>query len=279
MILKEIRRRRPPAGWAAGLSRVAERTYEEGTDIKADPAIQLRLLDLQTIDSTIAQLERRRRVLPEHAELVRLQAERAALASDLVEADTRVSDLEGDQTKAERDLEPVRQRLVRDEQRIADGSVSDGKALGGLVEEVAHLKRRISDLEDAELEVMEALEAAEVGRGDVRDRTDEVDARIATATQARDSGLAGIGGELADAQKERAEVAAELPTDLLGLYVKIATGHGGVGAAELRRRRCTGCQLEINAADLRGYASAAADEVLRCEECSRILVRTAESGL
>jgi hypothetical protein len=218
-------------------------------------------------------------VLPEHAELVRLQAERAALASDLVEADTRVSDLEGDQTKAERDLEPVRQRLIRDEQRIADGSVSDGKALGGLVEEVAHLKRRISDLEDAELEVMEALEAAEVGRGDLRDQTNEVEARIATSTEARDAGLVGIGGELADAQKERAEVAAELPTELLGLYVKIATGHGGVGAAELRRRRCTGCQLEINAADLRGFAAAPADEVLRCEECGRILVRTAESGL
>ena len=255
------------------------RAPKEGTDIKADPAIQLRLLDLQTIDKTIAQLEHRRRTLPEHAELTRLQAERSTLAADLVEADTRVSDLEGDQTKAERDLEPVRQRLVRDEQRIADGSVNDAKALAGLIEEVAHLKRRISDLEDAELEVMEALEAAENARGVLRDRTDEVDARIATATQARDSRLAGIGGELAAAQKERAEVAAELPTDLLGLYVKIATGHGGVGAAELRRRRCTGCQLEINAADLRGYASAPADEVLRCEECSRILVRTAESGL
>ena len=55
--------------------------------------------------------------------------------------------------------------------------------------------------------------------------------------------------------------------------------HGGVGAAELRARRCTGCQLDINAADLRVYAAAAADEVLRCEECSRILVRTAQSGL
>ena len=49
--------------------------------------------------------------------------------------------------------------------------------------------------------------------------------------------------------------------------------------AELRARRCTGCQLDINAADLRVYAAAADDEVLRCEECSRILVRTAQSGL
>jgi predicted nucleic acid-binding Zn-ribbon protein len=44
-------------------------------------------------------------------------------------------------------------------------------------------------------------------------------------------------------------------------------------------RRCTGCQLEVNAADLGTFAAAADDEVLRCEECSRILVRTAQSGL
>jgi predicted nucleic acid-binding Zn-ribbon protein len=250
-----------------------------GTDIKADPAIQLRLLDLQTIDSAIAQLEHRRRTLAEHADLARHQAERAKLASELVAADTRVLDLEDDQTKAEADLEPVRQRLVRDEKRIADGSVSDAKALSGLVDEVTHLRRRIGDLEDAELEIMEALEAAEADRSKLRGQAEHVDAQIETTTRARDTQLEKIGGELAEQQTERSSVAAELPTDLLGLYVKIATGHGGVGAAELRRRRCTGCQLEINAADLRQFAAAPADEVLRCEECSRILIRTAESGL
>jgi uncharacterized protein len=250
-----------------------------GTDIKADPAVQLRLLDLQTIDSAIAQLEHRRRTLAEHADLARLQAERAKLASDLVAADTRVLDLEEDQSRAEADLEPVRQRLIRDEKRIADGSVSDAKALSGLVDEVTHLRRRIGDLEDAELEVMESLEAAEADRSKLRGQADDIDGQIETTTKARDAQLGKIGGELADHQTERASVAAALPTDLLGLYVKIATSHGGVGAAELRRRRCTGCQLEINAAELRQFAGAPADEVLRCEECSRILIRTAESGL
>ncbi|MDN5726748.1 MAG: nucleic acid-binding protein, partial [Propionibacteriales bacterium] len=37
--------------------------------------------------------------------------------------------------------------------------------------------------------------------------------------------------------------------------------------------------LDVNAADLRTYAAAAADEVLRCEECGRILVRTEDSGI
>jgi predicted nucleic acid-binding Zn-ribbon protein len=250
-----------------------------GTDIKADPADQLRLLDLQTIDHAITQLAHRRRTLAEHAELARLQAERAKLASDLVAADTRVLDLEEDQSRAEADLEPVRQRLVRDETRIADGSVSDAKALSGLVDEVTHLRRRIGDLEDAELEIMESLEAAEADRSTLRGQAADIDGQIETTTRARDTQLEQIGAELADHQTERAAVAAVLPSDLLSLYVKIATSHGGVGAAELRRRRCTGCQLEINAAELRQFAGAPADEVLRCEECSRILIRTAESGL
>jgi predicted nucleic acid-binding Zn-ribbon protein len=37
--------------------------------------------------------------------------------------------------------------------------------------------------------------------------------------------------------------------------------------------------LEINAADLRVFSAAPEDEVLRCEECGRILIRTPQSGL
>jgi len=69
-----------------------------------------------------------------------------------------------------------------------------------------------------------------------------------------------------------------VPGDLLALYAKIGASHGGVGAAELRQRRCTGCQLEVNAADLRRFAAAPPSEVLRCEECGRILVRTRASA-
>ena len=54
---------------------------------------------------------------------------------------------------------------------------------------------------------------------------------------------------------------------------------GGVGAAMLRARRCEGCRLELNPLQIQHIRAAAADEVVRCEECRRILVRTGESGL
>ena len=247
--------------------------------IKADPGSQQRLLDLQATDSALAQLDHRRRTLPEHAELARLKAEQAAAGSDLVAADTAVSDLELEQTKAESDLEPVRERLVRNQRRIADGSVPDAKALSSMVAEVDHLKKRIGDLEDAELEVMEQLEQAVADRDRLRGRVDELAAAVAEVTARRDEQLAALDVEVSQRRTERDAIAPTIEPPLLALYVKVAASHGGVGAAELRARRCTGCQLEVNAADLRGFAAAPADEVLRCEECSRILVRTKNSGL
>jgi uncharacterized protein len=247
--------------------------------IKADKGAQLRLLDLQALDSELAQLEHRRRTLPEHAEIAALRAARTAVAANIVAADTAVRDLEGDQARAEADLEPVRERLSRNQRRIADGTVPDPKALSSMVDEVEHIKRRIGDLEDAELEIMEQLEAANSTRARLGDEASELDGRLSDAAARRDQALASIDADVAVRRAERVKLAPLIPADLLALYAKIGASHGGVGAAELRQRRCTGCQLEVNIAELQEFAAAADDEVLRCEECSRILVRTASSGL
>lgn len=231
------------------------------------------------MDSSIAQLHHRRRTLPEHAELQKLRATADRLGAERVAAETAVSDLEADQTRAEADLEPVRERLVRNQRRIADGTVPDPKALASMVDEVEHLKKRISDLEDAELEVMEQLESAVATRDRLQGQSAELDREVEEVTARRDAELAVLDAKVADAQNDRAGLALDIPENLMALYAKLAATHSGVGAAELRQRRCTGCQLEINAADLRTIAAAAPEEVIRCEECGRILIRTEQSGL
>lgn len=247
--------------------------------IRADQGDQQRLLDLQGVDTALAQLAHRRRTLPEHAEIARLEDARRRLASDLVGADTAVSDLQREQDRSENELEPVRERLSRNQHRIADGTVADPKALSSLIEEVSHLERRIVTLEDAELAVMEQLETATEDRERLRREAAEIDAQLATLEAKRTTQLRELADQAAERQRVRDEIAGVIPPALLTLYDKIGASHSGVGAAELRRRRCTGCQLDINAADLRGFTAAPADEVLRCEECGRILVRTSESGL
>ena len=247
--------------------------------IRADKDAQLRLLDLQTVDTTLAQLNHRRQTLPQHAVIAKLRAERATVASDLVAAETRISDLELEQAKAENDLEPVRERLSRNQTRITNGAIADPKALSSMVEEVTHLKKRISDLEDAELDVLEQLDTAVASHETLRTRSEQTDTDLADAIADRDRQLASLNADMDRLRQQRAEISALIPGDLLALYDKIGASHRGVGAAELRARRCTGCQLEVNAADLRTFSAAAEDEVLRCEECGRILIRTSQSGL
>ncbi len=194
-------------------------------------------------------------------------------------AETQVSDLELALQKAESDLVPVRERRERDQRRIADGSVGDPKALATMIDEVEHLTRRIGVLEDIELEVMQQHEDAVSVRDRLQRRVTELAEQIASVKADRDARAAEIDAEARDHRSSREALVVELPDDLVAVYDKLRAGHSGVGAAELLQRRCTGCRIDINAADLRDYAAAAEDTVLRCEECGRILVRTERSGL
>lgn len=246
--------------------------------MKADPTAQATLLELQAQDSILTQLQHRRATLPEHARITELEARVKELDGQRIEHDTAVSDLTRAQQKADQEVEQVKARRTRDEERLASGAISNPKDLSSLQHELVALERRIGTLEDEELEVMEALEEAQARLTNVQGDLDAVRAELAEQVAARDAAIATIEAQAAEAQVERSASAQGLPVDLITLYDKVR-GQYGVGAAALRARRCEGCRLEINGADLRELAAMPEDEVLRCPECSRILVRTAESGL
>ncbi len=132
-----------------------------GGPLKASPAEQARLLDLQAIDQTLAHLEHRRRNLPEVAELRDLATQQQSVHSQLVAAQTEASDIAREQDKLESDIDQVRQRMTRDQQRLESGAITSAKDLESLQHEVGSLHKRQRDLEDVELEVMERLEEAE----------------------------------------------------------------------------------------------------------------------
>ena len=247
--------------------------------MQADPEAQRRLLELVAIDTQVAQLTHRRANLPEHAELADLRARHTEASRALVAAETRLSDAQREVQRVEADLVPARERLVRDRDRADKGVITDPKALRGLLDEIEHLGGRIATLEDQELDHLQEVEDATADRDHIAAARDSVTARAREVIARRDQQLAEIDAQVAVAQAARDSLVAGLPADLVGLYERIGVRVGGPGAAELRAKRCLGCLLEINAADLRRFAATAPDEVIRCEECDRILVRTPESGL
>lgn len=252
-------------------------TDREGLPVKADPARQLRLLDLQALDTKLAQLQHARRTLPVHAEIADLEGKAKVLDDEIVRVRTAHGDVQREVAKAEADVQLVRDRAARDQQRL-DAGVGTSKDLMGLQHEIESLAKRQSALEDVELEVMERAEAiesdlAELTAGRAR-LTERLDALIAD----RDAAIGALDAEESEVAGPREGIVEEVGADLLAVYEKLRA-NTGIGAAALRARRCGACQLELNNIELGRIKAAPADDVLRCEECSRILVRTPESGL
>lgn len=253
-----------------------ERATKEPT-LNAEPAVQRRLLELQDLDLQLDQVAHKRKSLPDHQALAGLATEKSVVDRDLVNADTEVSDLQREQKKADSDVEQVRQRKARNQQRLDSGQVTSPRDLENLQHEIGSLDRRISNLEDAELEVMEKLEAAEAVQADLRTRAEAFAGRQAELESARDVALKELDEQRATHGDKRATIAAELPADLVTTYQKLRERNGGIGAAPLVGKRCMGCRMELTPSDLNRIKAAAADAVLRCEECGRILVRTPET--
>ncbi|WP_333740844.1 zinc ribbon domain-containing protein [Streptomyces sp. IBSBF 2806] len=247
--------------------------------MNAEPADQIRLLDVQALDVRLQQLAHKRRSLPEHAEIESLSKDLTQLRDLLVAAQTEEGDTAREQTKAEQDVDQVRQRAVRDQQRLDSGAVTSPKDLENLQKEIVSLAKRQGALEDVVLEVMERRESAQERVAELTERVGSVQGKIDDATARRDAAFEELDGEAATVTKEREVIAGSVPAELLKLYDKLREQQGGIGAAKLLQRTCQGCRQELAITDINEIRSAAPTTVVRCENCRRILVRTSESGL
>lgn len=247
--------------------------------MKAAPESQLRLLELQVLDAALDRLAHRRKTVPELAEIQSVGTRVTELRDAIVVARTELSDLDREQNKAEQDVDQVRARADRDQKRLDSGQVSSARDLENLQSEITSLHHRQSDLEEVVLEVMERREEADARLTSAEADMASAEADLKALEDRRDAAYADIDGEAAISESARTAVAKDIPEDLIALYDKLRVQHGGVGAAALHRGQCQGCHLSLNTVELNRIRAAAPDEILRCEECRRILVRTPESGL
>ncbi|MCW2703574.1 MAG: uncharacterized protein JWQ37_1569 [Blastococcus sp.] len=246
--------------------------------MKADHFEQQKLLDLAAEDVALTQLAHRGRTLPEVAAVEAAEEAERSLSGDVVRAETETRDLGREVKRLESDVETVRARETKDQRLLDSGSVA-AKEMTNLQHELESLKRRQSDLEDQELELMERLEVAETALAAAQRGLEQARADRERAAQLRDDALADIADGTRKHQAARDEIAGGISAPLLTLYDRIRTQTGSTGAAMLRARQCQGCRLELYGNELATVRNADPHEVVRCENCGRILVRTAESGL
>lgn len=238
----------------------------------APPADQLRLLEVQDADLRIQQALHKRDNLPVHKQLAELSSQDAVLDDEAIARGAEVTDLRREVAKAEDDVQAVRARAERDRARLESGS-SNAKDLQALQGELELLTRRQAALEDVELEAMERLEAAEAAHVRVKAQREDLTKRVRELEHERTVAVRGLDAEIEETRAERAAAAEGLDAALMSLYDRLRDQHGGIGAAVLRGTTCDGCHMSLNPADVQAIERAPADQVVRCEECGRILVR------
>ncbi|WP_159500803.1 zinc ribbon domain-containing protein [Microbacterium sp. 18062] len=243
--------------------------------MNAAPADQLRLLDLAALDTRRTQADAARRNPPQAARVQELVALRQSLSHELSNRRGAVDDLQAELRRIEADVAVVTARRARDDELLR--TTTSAKDAVGIEHELASLRRRQNELEDAQLVLMEDLEAAELAVA-------EQEALIATTNEegAQLSGAAKLHVAEASAlhdqlTRDRAAVAAGVPGPLLALYEKLS--ERSAGAALVQGRTCLGCHMMLSGTDLNRLRQAEDDAVVTCPECGCILVRTSESGL
>jgi predicted nucleic acid-binding Zn-ribbon protein len=245
--------------------------------MKVDAGVQRLLLDLADSDAEINRLEHRRKNLPENAEIAEQEKAIDAARDDLVRAEISAEDLGREYRRIESEVTGMANREAKDSKQLAAGGLAP-KALSELQHELAGLGRRRAVFEDELLTLMEQQEAVEAERDRAAATISHLEEKVADARVRRDESLATIEEDMTRAREKRDTLAGEIDADLLAVYDQ-QRANGRIGAGLLRARRCGACRMELDRGTIASISAALSDEVIRCEECGAILVRTAESGI
>jgi len=248
----------------------------EGAGAPGEPASRSTLaplLALQARDTELDQLRHRRSHLPARAELDAVDARLAALTSEVYGVAAERAELARRQAQLEADLAEAEKRLEDIDRRMRSGTVSASRDLQAMADQVTSLKRRRSDLEDAELEVMEAIDPLDTRLAELAAQQETADAEAVRLRREVAGTEASIDAEVAAVTAARSEAVTAVLPSVIPTYERLRQRLGGVGAAELVGSSCGGCHLTLSAAELDRIHRSLPDAVVTCEQCGRILVR------
>jgi len=231
------------------------------------------LLAVQEHDTTIDQLVHRREHLPSRADLAEVMAELAGIEASAAEVETGRRALGGDQQRLEDEIGTLNERANQHDKTLYSGTIGNPRELQALQDEIASLKRRISQLEDREIEVMEQIEPLDAqlatlatARASLDERSQGLRAQIAEEEVT-------IEGDLERVRGERDALVTSVDASLLEEYEELRKRSGGIAIARLVGGSCGGCHLSLSAVDIDRIKKLPPDAPAHCEECGRLLAR------
>lgn len=229
------------------------------------------LLQVQTHDTRIDQIQHRREHLPARDERDDLRRTLDELDGHITDATERHGELARQQKRLDDEIASVTTKRTTVNDALYSGVVTNARELQDLSEEIEALSRRITHLEDQDLEIMEQLEPVDARLGELDGERARATEDLAAAELRLTAAEAELAAELDQESTARDAAAGSVPAELLAEYDTLRGGRGGIGVARLIGTQCGGCHLTLSAVEadrIRKHP----EEVTHCEECGRLLV-------
>jgi predicted nucleic acid-binding Zn-ribbon protein len=172
-----------------------------------------------------------------------------------------------------RDLEletaALNTKLKANQDRLYSGRVRNPKELSGLHDEAAALRRRRSELEDGQLELMIAIEEAEGEMAERQARLRQIEANWRQEQAGLLSEKEDLQRRLAELEEQRTELRARIARADLALYDDLRERYGGIAVVLLRRGICQTCGVDVPTGVARAVERG--EGMYYCPVCSRLL--------
>jgi predicted nucleic acid-binding Zn-ribbon protein len=206
----------------------------------------------------IARLESRLQSDPEVVSLEEALQE-AKAAHDAVAARLR----ESDHTR-----EDHRSKLRTREKELMSGRIRSPSELMQMSDEVAHMKARFAEEEDAELHLMEDAEVADDAVRSATANLDEARKLSSAEEPALKEELEAARTELAEIEAERDEIWSQVPPAAQATYTRT---RAQPPVARVVGNQCAACRVTVTSSGMQTLRKGL-DELVHCENCGRILV-------
>lgn len=160
-------------------------------------------------------------------------------------------------------------KITSVEERLYSGRVTNPKELANLQDEVSHLRRRKSELEDRQLEAMVEVEEHEAEMGSKKADLAQVYAEWSHTQEQLTEERSALEERLAHLQKERADLEKRVGAEDLALYGELCSRKGGRAVALLEGGVCQACRVALPTSQVQQARSG--DSLSFCSSCQRIL--------
>lgn len=229
---------------------------------------------------TLWQLQRlmlqQRKLLAEARELAKgeqldaMRDELSVLSERLSAARLDNEELRRELKRQESDLELVDKRIATDTERLQ--ASSNPKDIAGIQSELESLRRRKSDLEDVELELLERLEISDADMHSVEVEREQKEQEIGQTKEQLELQLADLKSQNQQLSDQIASLRGSVREELLAVFE--SKFNKGLAVGRLTGSTCSACNMSLNSTAMSELGAVAQDDLATCPECGAMLVRS-----